>query len=119
LDHATGDARPDAIKIDIEGAEGLFLHGARGTIQRCQPTLLFEINPELLHAVSHIAASDLQHWLQEQRYKLWAVEPHALSAGPPTQNVGDMIGHRGMKNFLAIHIDRIPSVCARIGATPS
>jgi FkbM family methyltransferase len=115
LDHAVGDNLPDAIKIDIEGAEGLFFHGARETMQRSKPTLLFEMNPELLRDVSNLAPADLQNWLQKLRYRLWSVESDGLSPVQAKQNIGELIGHRGMKNFLAIHVDRIPALCDRIG----
>ncbi|TDC86357.1 FkbM family methyltransferase [Nonomuraea deserti] len=39
-------APPDIIKIDVEGYEGFVLHGAAETLT-AQPTLLFELHPEL------------------------------------------------------------------------
>ena len=39
LDHCP-DARPDLIKIDIEGGEGHFLAGATRLLQRCSPEIL-------------------------------------------------------------------------------
>jgi FkbM family methyltransferase len=115
LDNALGSVSPDAIKVDIEGAEGLFFHGARETIGRSKPTLLFEMNPELLSAVSNLAPVDLQKWFERLRYRLWSVESKGLVPVPIEQNIGELIGRRGMKNFLAIHTDRITSVCDRIG----
>ena len=115
LDNVSAGASPDAIKIDIEGAEGLFLHGARETLQRQKPTLLFEINPELLRLVSNVAPGDVQGWLHRHQYRLWSVEPDGLAAVPSTSNVGDLIGNRGMKNFLAIHVDRLSAIGDRLG----
>jgi FkbM family methyltransferase len=115
LDRALGSASPDAIKVDIEGAEGLFFHGARETMERSKPTLLFEMNPELLRAVSNVAPVDLQNWFEKHRYRLWSVESTGLVPVPITQNIGELIGRRGMKNFLAIHADRITALCDRIG----
>lgn len=114
LDNLAGDP-PDAIKIDIEGAEGLFFHGARETLQRSKPTLLFEINPELLRVVSNLSPGDLQHWLQALRYRLWSVEPDGPVSVPVKQNINELIGPSGMKNFMAVHADRIPVVCDRLG----
>ena len=48
LDNLTGSLNPDVIKVDIEGAEGRFLNGGLLTLQRDKPTLLMEINSELL-----------------------------------------------------------------------
>lgn len=115
LDNVAGDMIPDAIKVDIEGAEGLFLHGAQTTIHRSKPAILFEVNPELLTAVSNVAPGDLQHWFQGHGYRLWAVEPDRLDAVGTNQNIGELIGHRGMKNFLAVHSDRLPLLRDRLG----
>ncbi|TDD01962.1 FkbM family methyltransferase [Nonomuraea diastatica] len=41
-----GLAPPDIIKIDVEGYEGFVLHGAADTLT-AQPTLLFELHPQL------------------------------------------------------------------------
>ncbi len=38
--------RIDLIKVDIQGAEPLFLEGARGSLERHAPDLLMEISPE-------------------------------------------------------------------------
>jgi FkbM family methyltransferase len=115
LDNALAGASPDVIKIDIEGAEGLFFHGARETIQRQKPTLVFEINPELLGLVSNVAPADLQSWLQRHQYRLWSVEPNALAVVSTKQNVAELIGTRGMNNFLAVHVDRLSALGDRIG----
>ena len=40
--------RCDLIKCDVEGAELLFLQGATKTLERYQPTIAIEINPEAL-----------------------------------------------------------------------
>lgn len=40
--------RLDFIKIDVEGAEPLVLEGARRTLKRFKPTILFEVNPGAL-----------------------------------------------------------------------
>jgi FkbM family methyltransferase len=115
LDNVAADLSPDVVKIDIEGAEGLFFHGARKTLQRDRPTLLFEMNPELLRAVSNLSPGDLQNWLQKFQYRLWSVEPEGLIPVSIKRSVGDLIGQRGMQNFVAIHIDRISGLCDRIG----
>jgi FkbM family methyltransferase len=114
LDNVAGDP-PDAIKVDIEGAEGLFLHGARETLQRSKPTLLFEINPELLDAVSNLTPAAVLDWLQKLRYQLWTIEAAGPIAVSLKQNVNELIGRRGMKNFLAIHADRVTAIRDDVG----
>jgi FkbM family methyltransferase len=42
LDRVIGERRVDLIKIDVEGAEYDVLTGARGTLARCRPIILFE-----------------------------------------------------------------------------
>jgi len=39
---------PDGIKIDVEGAEGLVIEGARRTISRCAPWVLLEFHGHLM-----------------------------------------------------------------------
>lgn len=42
MDDIVGDRHVDFIKIDVEGAEYEVLQGARETLRRCRPTVLFE-----------------------------------------------------------------------------
>lgn len=44
---------PDVIKLDIEGAEILFLRGAEATISRCRPLVIGEFNRELMPRFGH------------------------------------------------------------------
>ena len=46
LDEVLPDAVLDFIKLDIEGHEDKFLHGAERTIQRCQPVIYMEVNDD-------------------------------------------------------------------------
>ena len=46
LDGSLGDYAPDLIKIDVEGAEHLALEGARETLRRHGPIVLFEHQQE-------------------------------------------------------------------------
>ena len=40
--------KPDLMKIDVEGAEGLVLEGARELLSRTKPMLLLELHPTKL-----------------------------------------------------------------------
>jgi FkbM family methyltransferase len=42
------DIHPDGIKIDVEGAEGLVIEGARATIAKCSPWILLEFHGHLM-----------------------------------------------------------------------
>lgn len=46
LDERLGDAGADLVKIDVEGYEGFVLRGAPTTLA-AEPTLMFELHPEL------------------------------------------------------------------------
>lgn len=44
--------RVSVIKIDVEGAEGIVIDGALGTIERCRPTFVMEFSQEMTSRVS-------------------------------------------------------------------
>jgi hypothetical protein len=47
------------VKLDAEGAEPRILAGAAGTLARCRPIVLAELNPALPERVSGKRAADL------------------------------------------------------------
>jgi FkbM family methyltransferase len=65
-----GLARVDFIKLDIEGAEPLFLDGARATLAQFRPDLLIEILPHNLAALRK-TSRDLALQLEDLGYELF------------------------------------------------
>ena len=68
--------RVDVIKIDVEGAEGLVLSGARELLARCRPVLVLEWNPGALAAVSG-PPEQLLRELSALGYRISEVDPFA------------------------------------------
>ena len=60
---------PCFVKIDVEGAEGLVLEGARKTIQRFRPAILSEIDDRLLGTLGY-TSSRVWRALEESRYRV-------------------------------------------------
>ena len=58
LDEIVGDRRVDMIKIDIEGAEPLAMHGAERVLREQRPIVVSEINPQMLQLVSSLPARE-------------------------------------------------------------
>jgi len=77
---AAGHRPPDAIKVDVEGAEPAVLRGGRETLAAHQPTLFVEIHQEGLSADT---GHELREILAEVDYSItergdyWRCEPHA------------------------------------------
>jgi hypothetical protein len=68
-----GLARLDWIKVDIQGAEPLFLRGAERTLERFGPDLTLEISPSDL---GHMGADGpaVVGWLEERGYRGYELE---------------------------------------------
>ena len=65
-----GITRLDAIKVDIEGAEMLFLRGAGRTLVDLRPLLIVECNPSALHSFGSSAEIMLE-LIHEYGYTTW------------------------------------------------
>ena len=73
--------RVDAIKLDVEGSEGLVLDGARALIERDRPILLTELaEVQLLHR-SSMDASEYLGRLQRLGYEFEILEPGGAVVG--------------------------------------
>lgn len=70
------DHRVDFIQIDVEGAEGMVLEGARRTIERYHPILLVEVH----HFGGPLESSQVPCQLVELGYELkWLLKWHSTS----------------------------------------
>jgi hypothetical protein len=69
LDGALGGRPVDAIKMDVEGAEGLVLDGAEAALAG-RPTLFAEFAPASLSAVSGTTAAAFLDRLERLGYRL-------------------------------------------------
>lgn len=118
LDRMAAGLRPDVLKIDIQGAEGMLFHGGAETIDAHHPTMLFEVCPEALHRVSQVRAVDLQRWLMGRGYRLWSLDENRLAPVAATRDLGSLVPETGLLNVLAVHDERMPDVRARLGGLP-
>jgi FkbM family methyltransferase len=114
LDNVTGCLCPDVIKVDIEGAEGLFMKGGLLTLKRNRPTLLMEINSELLSVVSGVAAAEMYTQLADLGYRMWSVQEDALRPVSTKDDLALQIPASGVVNMLCIHRDRAAEVKSRM-----
>lgn len=69
-----GLTRVDLVKVDIQGAEPLFLAGARGTLRTLRPDLLMEVSPTDL-AQSGITSRDLLGQVGDLGYEIFKLTP--------------------------------------------
>lgn len=66
------------VKIDVEGFELKLLQGAGQLLERCQPAMLLELNPESLARVGH-RAEQIVALLADYRYDLYRTVYRGLS----------------------------------------
>jgi FkbM family methyltransferase len=64
-----GLERVDFVKLDVDGFEGKVLRGARATLERWHPDVLFEISPTMMKEQGDDAA-DLLAFLRDLGYRL-------------------------------------------------
>jgi FkbM family methyltransferase len=81
LDHELAGREVGAIKIDVEGAEGLVVLGGTATLRSRPPTLVFEFSPPALESVSRMRGEDLLGLLADLGY---AIDLIGGTGGPPT-----------------------------------
>jgi len=82
LDRELGGRNVHAIKIDVEGAEGLVLLGARSVLRSSSPTVVFEFSPAALESVSKMGGADTLGLLTELGYAIGVIEEPGATPAP-------------------------------------
>ena len=98
------DTHVDVIKVDVEGAEGPVLLGARRCIERSRPVLAFEFTPHMLPIASGMTGSDLLSLLRDWSYELDVLDDQVGDGWDPTPRTDSEV----MDRFAASpggHID--------------
>ncbi|CAN7636030.1 FkbM family methyltransferase [Rhizobium rhizogenes] len=114
LDRVVGDMRPDAMKVDIEGAEGLFLEGAKRTFAAHKPTLLMEINRDMLAVLSKTTPGSIHRRLSELGYSIWNSDQDQVIQVETAAELDMDFSVGKVGNILAIHQDRLGQVRDRL-----
>jgi FkbM family methyltransferase len=96
------------ILMDIEGSEMKALNGALGVLQECQPSIILEINPEMLEA-SGSSAAEIFEFLRRLGYEInWIDERGRLeSVGMDNQlpHLKILPPHSGANYLFSIGLD--------------
>ncbi|NLR97972.1 FkbM family methyltransferase [Rhizobium sp. P38BS-XIX] len=114
LDHAIGSLRPDVIKVDIEGAEGLFLKGAEQTLTAHKPTILMEINRDMLAFLSRESPGGIYRQFTNLGYQIWVSEHEQLARIATPEELDQTFPYGAVANILAVHESRIEQVNDRL-----
>ena len=114
LDRVIGNLRPDVMKVDIQGAEGLFLKGAQRTIATCKPSLLMEINHDMLSIVSKAAPGAIHRQLADFGYHIWASSEQRLTRMATPEEFNSNFPTGTVANIFAVHEDRAEDVDRRL-----
>ncbi|SDP50456.1 methyltransferase, FkbM family [Phyllobacterium sp. OV277] len=114
LDAMAKGLKPDSIKIDIEGAEGLFFAGAVKTIPASNPTMLVEVNREVLATLSKTTPGRIFDRLAGWGYEVWEVLEDSVRQLPTAQAIDTAFPAGRVANILAIHPDRKHDVAERL-----
>lgn len=114
LDDMAKGLKPDSIKIDIEGAEGLFFAGAVKTIQSSHPTMLVEVNRDVLATLSRVTPGKIHDTLAGWGYEVWEVTADSIAPLKDAQAVDTAFPSGRVANILAVHPDRKKDVRQRL-----
>jgi FkbM family methyltransferase len=95
-----------AIKIDVEGAEGLVLSGGLSTLESSEPTIVFEFSPPALELVSKMSGEDVLGLLVGLGYSIDVIE--GPGAGATHRSIKEVMDRyegapEGHLNLVAWH----------------
>lgn len=98
--------RLDAVKIDVEGAEVRALRGARATIERFRPLIVFEVCPMWLRRLG-TSVAELFETVEGPGYTVHDLPARRAGWGPRLR-AADMarLGPDDWANLVAVPIDR-------------
>jgi FkbM family methyltransferase len=92
------DHRIDLLKIDVEGAELSVLHGAKKTLERCKPAIVFEFQKERAESYGHGPEAYFEFLCNELDYSLFRVD----GIGPLSPHEFEQVYEAGeCYNFIA------------------
>jgi FkbM family methyltransferase len=91
LDRELAGRPVNAIKIDVEGAEGLVLLGGRSTLRSSAPAIVFEFSPPALESVSKMGGLDVLEFLHDLGYSIDVIDGPDLE---PSQKSAQEVMHR-------------------------
>ncbi|MHC1551802.1 FkbM family methyltransferase [Phyllobacterium sp. K27] len=114
LDAIAKRIKPDTIKVDIEGAEGMFFMGAAHTIQSSHPTMLVEINRDVLWNLSRVTPGKICDVLTNWGYGVWEVDTDSIAPLKNAAEVDAAFPSGRVANILAVHPDRKKDVQKRL-----
>ena len=114
LDRTCGHLRPDVMKVDIQGAEGLFLKGAQRTITTWKPSLLMEINHDMLSIVSKTSPGEIHRQLTDFGYNIWTSSQRRLTRIATSDEFESNFSAGMVANILAVHENRVGDVNRRL-----
>lgn len=105
--------RLDFLKIDVEGAEMRVFAGGRRTIERCRPTILSELGPEMLARVSGASTDEFFGYFAGMGYRCHIVDHERLG-----EEIRSFPGDYGkpLLNLGLVPKDRPADLVARIFA---
>ena len=100
-----GIGQVDFIRMDIEGAELMALHGASGILDRDLPHVLLEIHPAMLESRFGGAAEAVVALFTRRGYRMFALN------GDRLEERFDVVADQPWKDYFFIHptrADRLP-----------
>lgn len=97
LDGLIGERPIHLVKLDAEGAEGLVLDGATAVLRNQRPTILCELNGNVLSKVSGCAPTEMVAWMAARGYRCHGLHDGRLGASltpetlPGEDDVGNVV----------------------------